>query len=135
LPHPPIVEDREMLLFIWLTALVLIALWSFVTWGLHSLLLGDPTRVQELKPLIDQVPYREVLDRWLPGWQTLLQFLIDLTQGLLSGLANAAPWFAWALWGVGLAIVMLLAGGLTLLVVQGPVHTTGRVASRGVNRP
>lgn len=106
-----------MLIAVWIAAFVGIACWSLIAWGLHTLLLSDPTRVQDLKPLIDKIPYGESIEQWLPGWQTLVQFVIDLTQGLLSGLANAAPWLAWALWAVGMLVILLVAGALSLLVI------------------
>lgn len=106
-----------MLIAIWIAAFFGMTCWSLICWGLHALILADPTRMQDLKPLIAEIPYGEAIEQWLPGWQTLLQFVIDLTQGMLSGLANAAPWLAWALWTAGMLVILLVAGGLSLLVV------------------
>ncbi len=106
-----------MMIATWLAALFATALWSLSCWGVHALLTIDSTRVQELKPLIERIPYGETLELWLPGWQTLLQFAIDLTQGLLAGVASAAPWLVWVVWGAGMAVIVLIAGLASLLIV------------------
>lgn len=106
-----------MMIATWLAALFAAALWSLTCWGVHALLTIDSTRVQELKPLIERIPYGETLELWIPGWQTLLQFAIDLTQGLLAGIAGAAPWLVWVVWGAGMAVIVLIAGLASLLIV------------------
>ncbi|WP_418316059.1 hypothetical protein [Piscinibacter sakaiensis] len=106
-----------MLLLIWAIALLCIGLWSLACWGIAHLLAMQPADFQDLKSLADQWPYRDELDRWLPGWQTLLQFLLDLAQGLLAGLSNAAPWLVWTLWAIGAGLALLVAGLLTAAVL------------------
>ncbi len=78
-------RGHAMMIGIWMVALIGIGIWSLVSWGVHALLSLEPDRLAELKPLIAQIPFADELDRWLPGWQALLQFALDLTQGLLAG--------------------------------------------------
>ena len=106
-----------MLIAIWIATFFGIALWSLTCWGLHALLTLDPTRIQELKPLIEQVPYGDKIELWVPGWQTLLQFAIDVAQGLFAGIAGAAPWLAWAIWVSGSVVLVVIAGVVSLAVV------------------
>lgn len=106
-----------MLIAVWIIVLLVLSLWSLITWGIHSLLTLDPSRIDELKPLIEQIPYGEQIDLWLPGWQTLLQFVVDLTRGMFAGIANAAPWLIWALWAIGVVVILLCGGLATLFVV------------------
>lgn len=105
-----------MMLAIWIITLCGVALWSLSCWGLHVLLTLGPDRIHELKPMIEQIPYAEQIERWIPGWQTLLQFAIDITQGVFSAVANAAPWLALAIWASGMLILLLVAGGVSLVV-------------------
>ncbi len=106
-----------MMIATWIFTLFCLALWSLACWGLHAALTIGPGRIDELKPLIDQIPYGERIEQWIPGWQTLLQFAIDLTQGLLNGISGAAPWLALAIWAVGTTVLMVVAGVVTLAVV------------------
>lgn len=106
-----------MLIAIWVLTLLGIALWTLTAWGLQALLTMDPGRLQDLKPLIHEIPFGETIDQWLPGWRALLAVAIDATQSLMAWIGHAAPWLVWAMWGVGTAGLLLGAGVLSLAVV------------------
>jgi hypothetical protein len=106
-----------MLIAIWIAVMLGLTLWSALGWGLYRLLRQDQHWLGDLKPLLDEVPYGEVVDRWLPGWRAMAELAIDLVQWVLGTLGGAAPVVVWAVWGVG---TLLLVGGgafLSLLVV------------------
>ncbi len=105
-----------MLIAAWILVALLLALWSLALWGVHALLTLDASRIADLKPLIDQIPYGAVIDRWVPGWQDLLRLAIDLTQTGLGWVGDVAPAIVWAVWGVGALGLVVLGGLLTLLV-------------------
>lgn len=106
-----------MLIAIWVLTLLGLGLWSLTAWGLQALLTMDASRLQDLKPLIHEIPFGETIDQWMPGWRALLAVAIDATQGLVAWVGHAAPWLIWALWGVGAAGLLLGAGVLSLAVV------------------
>jgi hypothetical protein len=105
-----------MLIAVWIVVALLLALWSLGAWGLHALLTLDATALSDLKPMVERIPYGELLSRWVPGWQDLVHLLIDLTQTVLGWIGGAAPVVVWVAWGVG-ALLLLLLGGLLSLVV------------------
>lgn len=105
-----------MQIAIWVLALLGIGLWSLAAWGLHALLTIDPSRLQDLKPLIEAIPFGELIDNWVPGWQALLGMAVDATQALIRWIGHAAPWLVWALWGLGTMGLLLLAGFVSLAV-------------------
>lgn len=121
-----------MLIGIWTVALIGIGIWSLVSWGVHALLSLEPDRLAELEPLIAQIPFADELDRWLPGWQALLQFALELAQGLLAGVSSAAPWLAWAVWAVGSGTIALTAALATLALV---LYRRAAAASHQPQRP
>ena len=106
-----------MLIAIWVLALLGIGLWTLAAWGVNALLTIDPGRLQDLKPLIHEIPFGETIDQWVPGWRALLAVAVDLTQSLVAWIGHAAPWLVWALWGVGTAGMLVLAGIVSLAVV------------------
>ena len=106
-----------MLIAIWVLALLGIGLWTLTAWGLDALLSIDPSRLQDLKPLIHEIPFGETIDQWVPGWRALLAVAVDMTQTAVAWIGHAAPWLVWALWGVGTAGMLLLAGIVSLAVV------------------
>jgi hypothetical protein len=106
-----------MILASWVLTLFVLALWTLAAWGLHALLTLDATRVGELKPLVDQIPYGEAISQWIPGWQDLLRLSIDLTQATLGWVGDAAPIVVGVVWGVG-ALAILAVGVLLTLLVQ-----------------
>lgn len=106
-----------MIIAIWILALLGLALWSLVAWGLGALLGMDARAlVGDLKPLIDQIPYGALIEQWVPGWQGLLHATLDLAQTLLGWLGSAGPVLVWVLWGLGAAALLAVAGVLTLVV-------------------
>ena len=88
-------------------------MWSLVSWAVHAVLGLDPARLDDLEPLIAEWPYADELDLWLPGWERLVQLVLDITQNLLAGIHSAAPWIAWAVWGVGCTLVVFVAAVAT----------------------
>lgn len=105
-----------MIIASWVLTLFVLALWTLASWGLYALLSLDATRLGELKPLVDQIPYGEAISQWIPGWQDLLRLSIDLTQTLLGWVGEAAPIVVGVVWGVGAAVIVLVGVLLTLLV-------------------
>lgn len=106
-----------MMILVWVLALLGLVLWSLFAWGVHAVLSIDVSRLQDLKPLIDDFPYGEQIDRWVPGWQALLKLAVDAGQHLLGWVGAAAPWLAWALWLVGAGLILMVAGLGSLGVV------------------
>ncbi len=106
-----------MLIAIWVITLLGIALWTLAAWGLQRMLSLDPQHLQELKPLIHEIPFGETIDQWFPAWRALLATAIDMTQHLVSWVGEVAPWLVWALWGTGTAAALLVAGITSLAVV------------------
>lgn len=106
-----------MMIAIWIAALLCLALWSLLAWGLNAALNIDPARLQDLKPLIERIPYGDFLGEWLPNWQALLASLVDLSQTLLGWVGSAAPWLVAALWGLGAVVILGVAGLGSLAVV------------------
>ena len=109
-----------MMIAIWIAALLGLALWSLTAWGVHAALTIDPTRLQDIKPLIERIPYGEQIDQWIPGWQAMLAAAVDLSQQMLGWLGSAAPWLVWAVWGFGAVVILGLAGlaALALLLIR-----------------
>ena len=105
-----------MQIAIWLVTAIVLALWSLAGWGLYQLVDSGVELIGDLKPLIDQIPYAAIVERWIPGWQDMLKLLLDLTQSLLSWLGGAAPVLVWLVWGTGTALLLVIAGVLSLAV-------------------
>lgn len=105
-----------MLFLLWTLTAFAIALWSLSAWGMHSLLTLDPGWLDDVDLLIARMPYASTIDLWFPGWQELLRLSIGLAQQLVSWVGGAAPWIVLVVWLVGTAILLLLAGGLSLLL-------------------
>ncbi|MCV2363204.1 hypothetical protein LNV23_07030 [Paucibacter sp. DJ1R-11] len=118
-------------LLTWLVLGLLAALWSLASWAFHSLALwtvaalgsqaeGLPTLGARLSDL--QLP------SWLASWvpEGLLQGLaefVDLFAPLLKGVLETMPvlgdWLSplvWLIWGLGIFLLLLLGGGLSLLL-------------------
>ncbi len=106
-----------MILFIWAAALFFLGLWSLVGWGLHAVVSIDGSWVGQLEPLIQKVPFGDLLERWLPTWQDLLRTALDLTQSGLAWLGAAAPVVVWVLWAIGAFVLVGTAALLTVIVV------------------
>jgi hypothetical protein len=106
-----------MLAFIWTVTLLGLALWSLATWGLHKLLTIDPKWLDDVQALARNVPFAETIDQWFPGWQQLLEALVDLAQTVLYWVGTNAPLVAWIVWSIG-ALMLLGAGGVLTLIVS-----------------
>jgi hypothetical protein len=105
-----------MQIAIWLITALVLALWSLAGWGLYQLVGSGVQMIGELKPLIDQIPYAALIERWVPGWQDMLKLMLDLTQSLLSWLGGAAPLLVGLVWGLGAVVLLVIAGVLSLAV-------------------
>jgi hypothetical protein len=108
-----------MHIVIWILAALALAAWTLVSWGLHAVLALDPKWVGDIGPVLAQVPYRDVLEAWIPGWEALLRAAIDLSMVALGWLGSIGPVLVWVVWGLGaLGIVGLaaLASGIVALV-------------------
>lgn len=101
---------------IWLTAAVLLGLWSLAAWGLATLMGMDPSWVGEANLWLLKLPFGDGLDLWLPGWQAWVSALLDVTQVLLSWLGSVGPWLMLAIWAAG-AVGLVVAAGLFSLLV------------------
>lgn len=113
-----------MHLAIWLITLACLGLWTLLAWALASLLGMDPAWVGDMKPLIAQLPYGDVIEAWVPGWQALAASLLDLAQGLLAWLGELGPWLALALWALGAAFIVGTGALLSFIVAL--VRRAGR---------
>lgn len=106
-----------MIAAIWIAAGLALLLWSLLGWGLYALLRLDQAWLGELGPLLDEVPFGPWLDRWLPGWQALVELGIDAVQLALGALGASAPIVVWVVWGLGTLLLVGAAGLLSLFVV------------------
>ena len=106
-----------MHILIWTLALLALALWSLLAWGLGTLLGVDPSWVGDLRPLVDKMPFAALLSAWVPGWQTLALALINAMQALLGWVGAGAPFVLWMVWGAG-ALLLLGCGAVLSLVVK-----------------
>ena len=124
-----------MIIAIWVIALLGIALWTLAAWGVHSVLTIDPTRLQDLKPLIHQIPFGETIDQWIPGWRALLAVAVDLTQQALGWVGDAAPWLVWVVWGLGTGTTLIVAAIVSLAVVLIRKGMRASAAARPLGSP
>lgn len=105
-----------MIIAIWVITAILLGLWSLGAWGLHAVATLGSGWAGDLRPLIDQIPYADVIEAWVPGWQRLLHLMLDLAQIGLDWLGGAAPLVVWVVWGAGALVLAAVAGVLTLVV-------------------
>lgn len=105
-----------MHLAIWILTLLSAGLWTLGAWGLAQLLSLDGSWVAHLEPWLARMPFGGWLESWFPDWLQAAQAVLAALQGLVSWLGGAAPVLVWVVWGCGLALMLLLAGGLSLLV-------------------
>lgn len=106
-----------MLTAIWIVAAVLLGLWSLAAWGLHALLVHGAGWASGARPLIEQIPYGEVIDQWIPGWRGMLQLALDVSQAALAWVGDSAALVAWLTWGAGALLLGGIAGVMSLIVV------------------
>jgi hypothetical protein len=105
-----------VLALIWILTLIGLAVWSLLTWGLHTLLVIDPRWIDDVEKLIHEIPYADLIDDWIPGWQQLLQVTMDLAQTVLYWVGSNAPLVAWIVWGIGALVILGTGLALTLVV-------------------
>ncbi len=104
-----------MIFAIWIFTAVLLGLWSLAAWGLHAVVTHGVQWIAELRPLLERLPFGELIEKWMPDWVQGMQLLLDLVQSALGWLGGAAPalgWMVWLAWGVGAALLLL--GALVL---------------------
>lgn len=106
-----------MHIVIWLLAALALGLWSLLAWGVATLLGLDPSWVTDAGGLLQKVPYGEVIEAWVPGWQALLVATFEMTRSLLGWLGGFGQVLVWVLWAVGAGVVVLCAALLSGLVV------------------
>lgn len=116
-----------MKIAIWIIAALCLGLWSLLAWAIAAVLGLDPNWVNDLKPLVQQVPYADVLEQWIPGWQPMLLATLDLTRTLLGWAGGAGVVVVWVLWAVGAGLLLLLA--VVLHVVVALVQRSARSAT------
>lgn len=105
-----------MLAAIWILTAALLGLWSLLAWGAWHIVTIDPLVLEDVDLWIERVPYPELLERWIPGWQVILRALVDGAVAVLNAIGEAAPVVVWSIWGCGAAVALLVAVLLTLLV-------------------
>lgn len=107
----------RMLTAIWIFVVLGVLLWSLMGWGFYALLSLDHQWLGDLKPLLDEVPFAALLERWVPGWQVLVELSIDAVQWMLGWLGAAAPIVVWVVWGGGVLVLTGIGAVLSLIVV------------------
>lgn len=106
-----------MLTALWFFVGFGVLLWSLMAWGLHALLSQDHQQwLGDLKPLLAEVPWGDLLERWIPGWRVLAGFAIETVQWVLGWMGAAAPVAVWLVWGLG-TMLMAGAGAVTSLLI------------------
>ena len=63
---------------IWIIAALTLGLWSLLSWGVAAVLGMDPTWVGNLQPLVANIPYADLIETWVPGWQAMMVSLVHL---------------------------------------------------------
>lgn len=102
---------------IWIFAAIGFGLWSLLTWGVAAVLGMDPTWIGNLQPLVADIPYADLIDDWVPGWQAMMVSLLHLTQSMVGWLGGAGLFVVWMLWGLGAVFILGTAAVLSLVVV------------------
>jgi hypothetical protein len=109
-------SNPSVLAFVWILTLLGLAVWSLLAWGLHAVLTIDPRWVDNVESLIHEVPYADLIDDWIPGWQQLVLVTMDLAQTVLSWVGSNAPLVAWIVWAIGALAILGTGLVLTLIV-------------------
>lgn len=102
---------------IWIITALTLGLWSLLSWGVAAVLGMDPTWVGNLQPLVAEIPYADLIEAWVPGWQAMMVSMLHLVQSLLGWLGGAGMVVVWVLWGLGAAFIVGTAAVLSLVVV------------------
>ncbi|MDP2006837.1 MAG: hypothetical protein Q8K45_14260 [Rubrivivax sp.] len=105
-----------MIILIWCLTGLLLLLWSLAGWALHALLTAGPAWLSRLPALLQDLPQREWLEGWWPGWQDTVLLAADALQwslGWLAGAGAVVAWFVWAVWAFGALLALALAALLS----------------------
>ena len=105
-----------MLTAIWIIVGLCVLLWSLLGWGLQALLSLEHQWLGDLKPLLDEVPFGDWLDRFVPGWQVMVELTIDMLQWVLGWMGATAPVVVWVVWGLGVFLLVGTGAVLSLIV-------------------
>lgn len=105
-----------MVIAVWILALVGLAFWSLVVWGIHVVLAIDPHWVGSLSPQLETMPYAAWLTQWFPGWQELARIGLETTQSALGWVGGAAPVALVIIWAIGAFMLLGVAIVLTIVI-------------------
>jgi hypothetical protein len=105
-----------MHLFIWILALLGMALWSALSWFLYKLLSMDTNWTYDARGVVDRLPGGEIIDRWFPSWRDIAQFVLEVTGQSLGLIGDAAPLVTLLVWLLG-ALLIVGAAALCSLIV------------------
>jgi hypothetical protein len=72
-----------MLIAVWLIALVVLGLWTLSAWGLHALLVALPNDWSGLAVWVEKLPANPWLENFFPGWQSMLTWILEITESAL----------------------------------------------------
>ena len=121
-----------MKLAVWIVTGLALLSWSLLLWATHALLHLPTGWSQPTSDWLGQQPWAGLLERWWPGWHTVVALSLDLVQAAtqwLTRFSTGLTWLLWALWAVGGLLLLGLAGLLhvALRAVQPPhaVPTAG----------
>lgn len=112
---------------LWLGVLSLLALWSLAAWAMHALAVWTLAQTGALSGAASDLGTLPV-PGWMSPWVPL-----ELVQAVSQWLATLGPWLdsllqaapslaggltvaAWAVWGLGSLLLLLLGAGLNLFL-------------------
>ncbi len=111
----------------WLLVFGLLALWSLAAWALHAVAVWSVSNAGVLTGVasgVESIRLPEWLAPWVPpeiaqamtsllsGFAPLVESLLQSLPALTGGLAMVA----WAIWGLGTLLLLLLGAGLHLII-------------------
>ena len=111
----------------WLLVFGLLALWSFAAWALHAVAVWSVSNAGALTGVasgVEGIRLPEWVAPWVPpgiaqaktsrlaGFAPLVESLLQSLPALTGGLAMVA----WAIWGLGTLLLLLLGAGLHLII-------------------
>jgi hypothetical protein len=111
----------------WFVSMALLALWSLLCWGLHAAAVWAMSSAGALAAGASAA-HAALLPAWLQGW-----IPPELAQAIEGWVAAAGPWvqslldtvpalagtvtvLAWAVWGLGAVVLVLMALGIHMLI-------------------
>lgn len=126
----------------WLLIFSLLVFWSLAVWVVHGLAAWTVTHAGALTGAVSGVEGLR-LPEWLAPWvpPEMVQAMTSLFSGMVpvvESLLQAAPaltggltMVAWAMWGLGSALLVLLGAGLHLFVAIWRRRSDGAGTQRG----